>query len=138
MLLVEAAQTRSIDDDHSCQRRTRDDGSRFRKPARTISGSKPIVVAVTVLTSLDTRALFEIGLEVPMEEQVERLAMLAQDCGIDGVVCSPREIQALRERVNPDLKSSLQESACLNNRSMTSSALRLRTKRSQQAQTISS
>lgn len=68
------------------------------------SGAKPIVVAVTVLTSIDTRALFEIGLEVPMEEQVERLALLAQDCGIDGVVCSPREIQALRERVNPDFK----------------------------------
>ena len=68
------------------------------------SGAKPIVVAVTVLTSIDTRALFEIGLEVPMEEQVERLALLAQDCGIDGVVCSPREIQALRERVNPGFK----------------------------------
>jgi orotidine-5'-phosphate decarboxylase len=68
------------------------------------SSTKPLVVAVTVLTSIDTRTLFEIGLEIPVEEQVERLALLAQDCGIDGVVCSPREIQALRERVNPGFK----------------------------------
>src|SRR5437016_9079437 len=52
---------------------------------------KPTVVAVTVLTSLDTRALFEMGWEQPLDEQVQRFALLAQDCGIDGVVCSPRE-----------------------------------------------
>ena len=69
-----------------------------------LSGAKPIIVAVTVLTSFDTRALFEIGLEVPVEEQVERLALLAQECGIDGVVCSPREIQALRQRINAGFK----------------------------------
>jgi orotidine-5'-phosphate decarboxylase len=57
---------------------------------------KPIVVAVTVLTSLDTRALFEMGWEKPVEEEVQQLALLAQDCGIDGVVCSPREIQIVR------------------------------------------
>jgi orotidine-5'-phosphate decarboxylase len=65
---------------------------------------RPIVVAVTVLTSFDTRALFEIGLERPLEEQVQRLAMFAQECGVDGVVCSPREIGAVRKSVNPDFK----------------------------------
>src|SRR5262245_38068729 len=35
--------------------------------------AKPLVIAVTVLTSFDTRALFEIGLEIPVEEQVQRL-----------------------------------------------------------------
>jgi len=65
---------------------------------------RPIVVAVTVLTSFDTRALFEIGLERPLEEQVERLALFAQECGIDGVVCSPREIQVVRNSVKPDFK----------------------------------
>jgi orotidine-5'-phosphate decarboxylase len=65
---------------------------------------RPAVVAVTVLTSFDTRALFEIGVEVPLEEQVQRLALLAQECGMDGVVCSPREIQRVRKLVNPDFK----------------------------------
>ena len=65
---------------------------------------KPRVVAVTVLTSLDTRALFEMGWEQPVDQQVERLALLAQDCGIDGVVCSPREIQLVRKVVNPQFK----------------------------------
>ena len=65
---------------------------------------KPIVVAVTVLTSLDTKALFEMGLEMPVNEQVERLALLAQNCGIDGVVCSPREIQIVRKVVEPKFK----------------------------------
>jgi orotidine-5'-phosphate decarboxylase len=65
---------------------------------------KPIVVAVTILTSLDTKALFEMGLEMPVDEQVQRLALLAQDCGIDGVVCSPREIQLVRKSVEPAFK----------------------------------
>jgi orotidine-5'-phosphate decarboxylase len=65
---------------------------------------KPLVVAVTVLTSLDTKALFEMGLEMPVDEQVQRLALLAQDCGIDGVVCSPREIQFVRKSVEPKFK----------------------------------
>ncbi len=69
-----------------------------------IGPARPAVVAVTVLTSLDTRALFEIGVEQPVEFQVERLALLAQECGMDGVVCSPREIQVVRKIVNPTFK----------------------------------
>jgi len=65
---------------------------------------KPIVVAVTVLTSLDTKALFEMGWEMPLDEQVQQLARLAEDCGIDGVVCSPREIQLVRKVVEPKFK----------------------------------
>lgn len=65
---------------------------------------RPIVVAITVLTSFDTRALFEIGIEVPIEEHVKRLALFAQECGIDGVVCSPREIQAVRKIVNQNFR----------------------------------
>jgi orotidine-5'-phosphate decarboxylase len=65
---------------------------------------RPIVVAITVLTSFDTRALFEIGIEVPIEEHVMRLALFAQECGIDGVVCSPREIQAVRKIVNQNFR----------------------------------
>jgi orotidine-5'-phosphate decarboxylase len=65
---------------------------------------RPLVVAVTVLTSFDTRALFEIGLERPLEEQVERLALFAEECGIDGIVCSPREIQTVRRAVQSNFK----------------------------------
>ena len=65
---------------------------------------KPVVVAVTVLTSLDTKALFEMGWEMPLDEQVQRLAGLAEECGIDGVVCSPREIQLVRKVVSPAFK----------------------------------
>jgi orotidine-5'-phosphate decarboxylase len=63
-----------------------------------------MVVAVTVLTSLDTKALFEMGVEMPVDEQVRRLARLAEDCGIDGVVCSPREIQIVRKVVDAKFK----------------------------------
>ena len=65
---------------------------------------KPIVVAVTVLTSLDTKVLFEMGMEMPVDEHVQRLALLAQNCGIDGVVCSPREIRIVRQVVEPSFK----------------------------------
>jgi orotidine-5'-phosphate decarboxylase len=65
-------------------------------------GKRPTVVAITVLTSLDTRSLFEIGVEIPVEEQVQRLALFAQQCGMDGVVCSPQEIQLIRKVAGKD------------------------------------
>jgi orotidine-5'-phosphate decarboxylase len=66
--------------------------------------TRPFVVAVTVLTSLDTHSLFEMGIELPLEQYVRRLARLAEECGIDGVVCSPREISAIRGSARPDFK----------------------------------
>jgi orotidine-5'-phosphate decarboxylase len=66
--------------------------------------TKPIIVAVTVLTSFDQRGLSEIGLEEPLEDHVRRLALLAQECGIDGVVCSPYEIQLVRKAVKSNFK----------------------------------
>jgi orotidine-5'-phosphate decarboxylase len=65
---------------------------------------RPMIVAVTVLTSFDTRALFEIGIEVPVEEQVLRLARFAEECGMDGVVCSPQEIEVIRKSVSRNFK----------------------------------
>lgn len=58
---------------------------------------KPIVLAVTVLTSIDDKTLRD-ELSVPMllENQVTHLAELAQNSGLDGVVSSPREIQAVK------------------------------------------
>jgi orotidine-5'-phosphate decarboxylase len=56
----------------------------------------PRLIAVTVLTSLDDRALRETGIAGGVGEQVVRLATLAQQAGMDGVVASPREIEAIR------------------------------------------
>lgn len=57
---------------------------------------RPVLIAVTVLTSLDDDDLRAIGQLGPTGEQVIRLAELAQRCGLDGVVCSPHEIKRLR------------------------------------------
>lgn len=65
--------------------------------ART-SRQPPLVVAVTVLTSLEDDNLAEIGVTANVVEQVERLAALAQASGLDGIVASPREISRVRAR----------------------------------------
>lgn len=58
----------------------------------------PLIVAVTALTSLDDRALIEIGVGRSMERHVEDLAALAHQAGLDGVVASPHELKILRPR----------------------------------------
>jgi orotidine-5'-phosphate decarboxylase len=65
---------------------------------------KPLIVAVTVLTSLDKPGLLEIGINDGLDDQVVRLAMLADDCGIDGIVCSPHEIRLVRSIVSRNFK----------------------------------
>jgi orotidine-5'-phosphate decarboxylase len=64
----------------------------------------PLVVAVTVLTSLNETGLHEVGVGRGLEEQVVGLAKLAEDCGIGGVVCSPQEIRLVRHGVRPQFK----------------------------------
>lgn len=64
--------------------------------AGKFGAAKPIVVGVTVLTSLDEKALGEVGIAPGMDAQVLRMAKLAESSGLDGVVCSPREIQMIR------------------------------------------
>jgi orotidine-5'-phosphate decarboxylase len=59
------------------------------------------VLAVTVLTSLDDADLEAVGQRTPAGEQVERLGALARDNGVDGLVCSPREIAQLRASLGP-------------------------------------
>jgi len=62
---------------------------------------RPLLIGVTLLTSLEDRDLREIGLAGTVEEEVVRLAGLAQHCGLDGVVCSARESRSLRVRYGP-------------------------------------
>lgn len=57
----------------------------------------PLVLGVTVLTSLDAKGLAELGWEANVGKQVERLATLAAASGLRGLVCSPLEITALRK-----------------------------------------
>jgi orotidine-5'-phosphate decarboxylase len=67
-----------------------------RQEAARTSRPAPLVIAVTMLTSLNDQALNEIGVERAMMAQVERLAVLAQGAGLDGVVASPLEIASIR------------------------------------------
>ncbi|MBY4641291.1 orotidine-5'-phosphate decarboxylase [Gluconacetobacter entanii] len=59
-------------------------------------GARPLLLAVTVLTSLDAEALHETGVESSVADQVVRLGRLAVSAGADGLVCSPHEIGLLR------------------------------------------
>jgi len=58
----------------------------------------PLVIAVTVLTSLDEKTVGEVGIEGGVTNHVERLAALAHMSGLDGVVASPQEIATVRKR----------------------------------------
>ena len=75
-----------------------------REGAEDAAVPRPLLLAVTVLTSLDDQDLADIGVTDGSDAQVLRLARLARSCGLDGVVCSPREITALRQACGPAFK----------------------------------
>jgi len=82
-------------------------GRRMMEAAREAidqAAHRPLLIAVTVLTSLDADELHEVGLSGSPEDNVLRLACLAESAGLDGVVCSPREVVALRETVADDFR----------------------------------
>ena len=60
---------------------------------------KPLLIAVTVLTSMETQDLKQIGLPYEPIEQVQRLGRLAMNSGMDGLVCSANEVRALRAQL---------------------------------------
>jgi orotidine-5'-phosphate decarboxylase len=69
--------------------------------AKSVSPSTR-VIAVTMLTSLGDEDLPGLGIQPPVADQVLRLATLARQCGLDGVVCSAHEIVRLRKELGPD------------------------------------
>ena len=79
-------------------------GPAMLKAAREAAGGRTLVIAVTVLTSLDDSDLEAVGLRGPAAARAVALARLSRDCGLDGVVCSPHEIAAIREACGPAFK----------------------------------
>ena len=75
-----------------------------QKAADALSRPRPLVIAVTVLTSMNDQALREVGVERTMMDQVVHLARLAQAAGLDGVVASPLEITAIRKACGSDFQ----------------------------------
>jgi orotidine-5'-phosphate decarboxylase len=76
-------------------RAAREASERHGRPA-------PLIVAITVLTSMDQASLGEVGVARPVLDQVVTLAKLAQDAGLAGVVASPQEARAIRQACGSD------------------------------------
>lgn len=70
---------------------------------RSTGVHRPALIGVTVLTSLDILALKKIGVNGSIEEQVSRLATLAAESGMDGLVASPLETLAVRREVGEEM-----------------------------------
>jgi len=76
----------------------------MRKAAEAVKGlsERPLILGVTILTSMDQRAIGEVGIGRGMEGEVLNLATMAKDAGLDGVVASPQETSAIRKRSGKD------------------------------------
>ena len=66
--------------------------------AKSLGISKPLILAVTILTSMNEETLKEVGVQGPLIEEVGRLALLSLKAGVDGVVASPQEIGIIRQK----------------------------------------
>jgi len=76
---------------------------RAREAAAAANAPRPVLLGVTVLTSLKGPDLTEVGMDADVQAQVRRLAGLAKAAGLDGVVCSPQEIEVLRRDFGREL-----------------------------------
>lgn len=72
--------------------------------AAALGRPRPLVIAVTVLTSMTDAMLAEVGVARPVIDQVVHLAQLAKHAGLDGVVASPQETRAIRDACGPDFQ----------------------------------
>lgn len=72
--------------------------------AARLGRARPLVIGVTVLTSMTDAALQEIGVQRPLIDQVVHLARLAKASGLDGVVASPQETRAIRDACGDDFQ----------------------------------
>lgn len=73
-----------------------------RERLEQVQGPRPLLIAVTVLTSMEEGELRALGVERSPDQQVLHLARLSQRCGLDGVVCSAREAATLRNELGDD------------------------------------
>ena len=73
-----------------------------RESGETLGVERPKLLAITALTSFDDESWTAIGGQLPISDQVIRLAKLAKDCGMDGVVCSALEAKMIREACGDD------------------------------------
>tara|TARA_B100001146_G_scaffold132261_1_gene116123 strand:+ start:283 stop:816 length:534 start_codon:yes stop_codon:yes gene_type:complete len=73
-------------------------GRAMMEDAKAAAGENTRVVAVTMLTSMDERDLARTGIEGSAHDQVMRLAQLANDAGLDGIVCSGQEVKAVHDQ----------------------------------------
>ncbi|MDN2662877.1 orotidine-5'-phosphate decarboxylase [Psychromonas sp. 14N.309.X.WAT.B.A12] len=83
-------------------------GRRMMEAAKAVLepyGDKaPLLIAVTVLTSMDQSDLTELGINLTPAEQVKRLALLTKSSGLDGVVCSSHEAEELKALLGDEFK----------------------------------
>ena len=82
-------------------------GSRMMSAAKQAldnSGSDMLLIGVTVLTSMDTSDLEEVGIKRTLSDQVLYLASMTKDSGLDGVVCYAQEARTLKEALGEDFK----------------------------------
>jgi len=73
-----------------------------RETAARIGRPQPLLIAVTVLTSMDAATLAQVGVSRPLLDQVVALARLTKDAGLDGVVASPQETAEIRRACGSD------------------------------------
>src|SRR5262249_36275851 len=75
-----------------------------QETAKALGRPAPLVLGVTVLTSMDARGLAELGVETDVTKQVARLGALAVGAGLRGLVCSPVELPMLRGKLSPEIQ----------------------------------